>query len=175
MEIRTPRLRLIALDAESLGLYAAHPDQLEAQFGFPLSRAVVTDTVERAITIKLAKMAGAPRADFAWYTSWLIVVRADPFGAGLAGFKGAPGLTGSVELGYGIDPACQRQGYMTEAVGALMAWAFDDPRCRRVTAETLQENTASIRVLQKNGLQRIGERGGMLYWALDRRDWRAAD
>jgi len=174
MEVTTSRLRLIALDTHTLELYLIDPQKLETWLGFPVSRAVVTDTVERAIGIKLAKMAGAPRDEHAWYTSWLIVVQAEHFGAGLVGFKGAPDITGSVELGYGIDPACQRKGYMTEAVGALVEWAFADPRCRRVTAETLQENAASIRVLEKNGLNRVGERGGMFYWAIDRREWLAA-
>lgn len=173
MELETARLRLVALDATALEACLFDPGRLEARMNLRLSRDAISAVVARAMEIKLMKMAGAPRVDFPWYTYWLLVVKAASFGAGLAGFKGAPGVYGSVELGYGIDPAWQGHGYMTEAVGALIGWAFQDRRCQRVTAETLVENYGSIRVLQKNGLACGGERGGMLFWTLERADWLA--
>ncbi len=170
MELETSRLRLVALDAAALEAYLFDPGRLEARLGLRLSRLTISAVVARAMEIKLMKMAGAPRIDYPWYTYWLLVVQDVGFGAGLAGFKGAPGPYGSVELGYGIDPAWQGHGYMTEAVGALIDWAFQDRRCQRVTAETLAQNYGSIRVLQKNGLVCSGERDGMLFWTLERAD-----
>jgi hypothetical protein len=39
-----------------------------------------------------------------WYTYWLVVIAQEPFGAGLAGFKGYPSENEEVEIGYGIGP-----------------------------------------------------------------------
>jgi hypothetical protein len=73
MEILTPRLKLIALTPEQLRLYAEAPNQLERALGFPVARDILTEIVQRAIRIKLSKMAQAPAQDYAWYTYWLVV------------------------------------------------------------------------------------------------------
>lgn len=61
-----------------------------------------------------------------------------------------------VEVGYSIMPAFQRLGLASEAVAALIDWAFSDPGVQLVTAETLPSLPASIRVLEKNGFQFLG-------------------
>jgi ribosomal-protein-alanine N-acetyltransferase len=76
---------------------------------------------------------------------------------GNIGFKDLPDADGSVEIGYSILPGFQRQGYATEAVRGLVAWAFSHPEVRRVIAETFPDLTASIRVLERNGFSRIDE------------------
>lgn len=54
-------------------------------------------------------------------------------------------------LGYWLSEDVRGQGYMTEAVGRLGAYAFDDLRLHRLQAGCLPENDASHRVLLKNG------------------------
>jgi [ribosomal protein S5]-alanine N-acetyltransferase len=75
---------------------------------------------------------------------------------GICGFKGKPDSTGSVELGYGILPAQQRRGYATEAVLALVDWAFGRPEVSMVVGQTLPHLTASIGVLEKSGFRYAG-------------------
>lgn len=59
---------------------------------------------------------------------------------------------GSWMIGYSVLDAYQRLGYATEAVSALVAWAFQrDPSPRTIVATTYPELVASIRVLEKNG------------------------
>ncbi len=70
---------------------------------------------------------------------------------GIGGFKGKPSQQGMVEVGYSIVPDYQRLGFASEAVDALIGWAFSDPEVKLVTAETLPTLIASIRVLEKNG------------------------
>jgi len=72
---------------------------------------------------------------------------------GNGGFKGAP-RDGTVEIGYSILPAYQRRGYALEAVEALVRWAFEDARMRRVIAETYPDLHASLGVLRKAGFRR---------------------
>lgn len=76
---------------------------------------------------------------------------------GNIGFKGLPDATGTVEIGYSVLPEHQRQGYATEAVRGLIAWAFTHAHVRRIIAETFPELTASIRVLERNGFGRVDE------------------
>jgi ribosomal-protein-alanine N-acetyltransferase len=92
-----------------------------------------------------------------------------PYGAGLAGFKGVPDGQGEVEIGYGIDPACQGQSYATEAVRALIAWAFQSPECTSVIApNTKRSNIASNRVLGKVGMRIYAETAEAISWRIDK-------
>ncbi len=101
---------------------------------------------------------------FAWYTYWLLIITKVPIGVGLAGFKGLPNEQGEVEIGYGIDPAYQKQGYTTEAVQAQIAWAFEEPACQSVVArDTKKSNVASLRVLAKVGMTQYQETEDAFY------------
>jgi ribosomal-protein-alanine N-acetyltransferase len=62
----------------------------------------------------------------------------------------------SATIGYCLDDAVWGQGFATEAVGALLHWAFDMLDLNRVQAETDTRNTASRRVLEKLGFVREG-------------------
>ncbi len=169
--LNTERLDLFPLSPAQLELYLEQPAQLEQELGFTVSRAIVTERVERAIRMKLAKMAHIEQARLAWYTYWLLVIRAAPFGAGLAGFKGFPDQNGDAEIGYGIDPGCQGQGYTTEAVRCLINWAFQEPACRSVVArDTKKWNVASHRVLAKVGMQVYEESEDALWLRVERGD-----
>jgi ribosomal-protein-alanine N-acetyltransferase len=169
-DIQTERLRLIALTAEQLRLYLADPQELERELGFPISRLVITDRVRRAIGMKLSKMALADEKNHPWYTYWLVVVTSEPFGAGLVGFKGYPDESGEAEIGYGIDPNHQDEGYTTEAVKAMIDWAFQEPHCTSVIAPNTQKsNPASNRVLEKVGMRICQETDDALFWRTDKR------
>ncbi len=162
--LHTPRLDLIPLSPAQLRLYLEQPERLELELGFPISRPILTERAQRAIRMKLGKMERADPEKWDWYTYWLVVVRALPFGAGLAGFKGIPDERGEAEIGYGIDPACQRQGYTTEAARCLIAWAFAEPACQAViAADTKKANLASLRVLAKVGMSVYAETEDALY------------
>ncbi len=61
-----------------------------------------------------------------------------------------------VGIGYVMNRAYQRKGYMTEATRAIVDWAFQQPSIYRVYAMTDVENIASQRVLEKAGMAREG-------------------
>jgi len=73
------------------------------------------------------------------------------------GFKGSPQPDGTVELGYSVLPQYRGRGYATEAVAALLLWAFSHNEVARVIAETALENRSSVRVLEKLGFACIGQ------------------
>jgi len=165
--IEAPRLRLVPLSERQLGLCLHNLPAFEQDLGFPFARDVVDTSVLRALGMKLKKMALADPSTHLWYTYWLIVVRAENVGAGLVGFKGYPNEGGSTEIGYGISPRFQNQGYMTEAVRGLVDWAFSHPFCQTVTATTVK-NPASNRLLEKLGAELVEQSRNASSWKINR-------
>jgi RimJ/RimL family protein N-acetyltransferase len=89
---------------------------------------------------------------------------------GEVGFKGPPKL-GEIEIGYTTHPGYRRQGYMSEAVAALCAFAFGQTtyNVTRIAALTRRRNFASQKVLTKCGFVRDGTQGWwLLRWVLDK-------
>ena len=60
------------------------------------------------------------------------------------------------EVGYGLDHAYWRQGYVTEALDALLEYAFEVLELHRLEADVDPRNVGSIRTLEKLGFQREG-------------------
>jgi len=95
---------------------------------------------------------------------WVVVDPARGVVVGSAGFVGDP-KDGEIELGYGIHPSYRGLGYATEAASALVQWALAQGTVREVVAECEESNVPSVRVLEKVGLERNGERGPRLLWS----------
>ncbi len=66
------------------------------------------------------------------------------------------GVTQAAALGYWVGAPFVRKGLMTEAVRAVIPFAFDGLELHRLEAACLPNNVGSIKVLEKNGFQREG-------------------
>ncbi|MBA2876611.1 GNAT family N-acetyltransferase [Thermaerobacillus caldiproteolyticus] len=99
---------------------------------------------------------------------WFVILRENNQVIGDIGFKGKPNDQKTVEIGYGIIPTAQNQGFATEAVQGLIDWAFSSGQVEKVIAECLEDNVASIRVLEKVRMERTSAKGEMLYWELEK-------
>lgn len=66
------------------------------------------------------------------------------------------GVTQSASVGYWIGERYAGQGYMTDAVNALVGYCFETLRLHRVEAACLPHNAPSIRLLEKTGFSREG-------------------
>jgi [ribosomal protein S5]-alanine N-acetyltransferase len=93
--------------------------------------------------------------DAAGWSLWFCICRAPRALIGNAGFKGPP-REGSVEIGYSMLESQQRNGYCTEAVRALLAWAFEHQTVDTILAHTLPASRPSMRVLEKSGFVPVG-------------------
>ncbi len=62
----------------------------------------------------------------------------------------------NANLGYWMDADMQGKGYMSEAVGAVLDFAFGPLGLHRVEAGVMPRNPKSMRVLEKNGFRREG-------------------
>jgi len=75
---------------------------------------------------------------------------------------GAIGLSGisqeheTAEVGYWIGKPYWNQGYCTEAVEAMLQYAFEELKLNRVYARHFKRNPASGRVMQKVGMKHEG-------------------
>jgi RimJ/RimL family protein N-acetyltransferase len=78
---------------------------------------------------------------------WLIFRREDEELVGAISVREDQGIN----LGYLIARPFWRQGFMSEAVGAIVDWAFAQPDIYRVWAVCDVENEASARLLERNG------------------------
>ncbi len=166
--IKTERLILYALTREQLEMALTDADRLSASLAVQASPDVFSEESRQAMTIKISRMDHAEPHMHPWYTYFLLVRAEDRVAVGVCGFKGAPTLFGTVELGYAMHENYRNHGYMTEAVRALVRWAFRSTNCQTVTAETLPGNLPSQRVLQKAGMALTRATDQMLFWKIDR-------
>ena len=70
----------------------------------------------------------------------------------VGGVLGRAYRVAEVGLFWAIDPDYQRQGYATEAAQALIDFAFQTLRVKRLIATTEYDNAASIGVMRKLGM-----------------------
>jgi RimJ/RimL family protein N-acetyltransferase len=162
--IVSPRLSLLALDADTLTLMAR--GEPSPRFEWPAWWPDAVDRQHVALWRRRAVEGGSsewgPRA-----------VVTDATMVGHAGFHLPPQPLGSaladptfdgecddpsrsaVEVGYTIFPEYRRRGYATEVVAALVAWAWSASDVGSILATVAEGNTASVGVLERVGDFRV--------------------
>ena len=110
--------------------------------------------IERAFSASLDDIRVDPDARL-WGDRLMIAREPERVVVGSVIFHGRPG-DGVAEIGYGVEDQWQRNGYASEAACACIEWALEQPGIVGVTATTPPWHVASIRVLEKSGLLRVG-------------------
>lgn len=83
-----------------------------------------------------------------WYTAWRMTLKETGEMLGDLCFHSAP-ADKTVEIGYGVLEQYRKNGYATEAVRALIDWAFTQTNVYFVRAITDAGNEASEHLLEK--------------------------
>jgi len=162
--LRTERLILRPVTAGDHAVLQAHwttPDVRRFLFdGATLSAAEITAAIEDSAR------------DFgrAGYGLWLIhekvgtdLVGTDLVGTDLVGTAGLRPLEDlGLEIFYSLAPGSGRQGYATEAAGAVLAYALGPLGLPEVLAEVDEGNAASIAVIERLGMTRFDVVSGLL-------------
>ncbi|MEV8597994.1 GNAT family N-acetyltransferase [Streptomyces sp. NPDC052012] len=91
------------------------------------------------------------------WTMYVLVRREDDRAVGAMGFHGAPDDTGRVEIGYDLAEDARGQGYATEALRALAAWALEQDGVRKVAAVVERGNVPSQKVVARAGFTQVAE------------------
>jgi RimJ/RimL family protein N-acetyltransferase len=158
----TPRLllrRSLPEDAGTISVYRSDPEVHRYQGWERTDHAGVRAEIE--------DMAGRHPGEHGGWVQLSVQERASGALVGDVGLSRAEGEPGVIKVGYTIDPAFQSRGYATEAIAALVAYAFDTLGAEVVRAYASAENVPSIRVAEKVGMtlvERIEHREGDEVW-----------
>jgi RimJ/RimL family protein N-acetyltransferase len=172
--IYTERLTLRrsrADDAEIISAYRSDPDVHRYQ-GWDRTD---PDSVRAEIEQMGERAPGDPEG----WVQLSVVERATGALIGDVGLSPVEGEPGVIKLGYTVSPVFQGRGYATEAVVALVTYAFDTLQADVIRAYANEANVPSIRVAEKAGLRRIeriergyeGETWFGVRYELQRRDF----
>lgn len=149
--MQTPRLSLrpLGLDEARALLEGVESPDAPWSEGYPHEGSLVA----AAIIVRSAELG----VDVGPFGQYLIVRREDGRVIGDIGFPAPPDEDGTVIADFGLAPPARGQGYATEALRALLAWAVEQPRVQRVHVLVHSVNEAGRRVLERAGMRRVAE------------------
>lgn len=164
--LETDRLRILPLTHNQLINYLQIDGSLEEELGVePLKRKISLELIEAFEKVILPAV-GNPSCNYLFSTLWTVIDKEKKIMVGDLCFKGDANTDGEVEIGYGTYPQFQKKGYMTEAVGVLCQWAFEQSSVTCIIAETNIDNIASQKILLKNGFKAFHEMQKKIIWRL---------
>jgi ribosomal-protein-alanine N-acetyltransferase len=173
IDIASQRLRLVALDPELAEWQLNDRKRFFEALGVAFEPSWPPELMgDETVEWTRDQLAAHPQ-DAGWYT-WVYISPIMNRLLGIGGFKGAPNAEGEVEIGYSMLVSYRERGLATEAVNALMGWAYGHEAVKRVIANTPGDRNASHRVLEKAGFSQVAtfpdpdEGFEVIQWSHDR-------
>lgn len=90
------------------------------------------------------------------YNRWVLVRKSDQCPLGTCGFHFWNRAHRRAEIGYDLSPAYVGNGYMSEAVQAMLLHGYNKLDLYRIEAQVAVENQRSQALLERLGFQREG-------------------
>lgn len=90
------------------------------------------------------------------FYDWAVVLKGENKMIGTCGFTRFTLESNSAEIGYVLNPNYWGNGLATEAVRAVLRFAFMELRINRIEAKYMEGNQRSRRVMEKVGMQYEG-------------------
>lgn len=154
------------IETPRLGLHAVQPHEYEI---LALDRADPTLWIDRGfanphqhlvddagpLPHRIPRIRAQP--ELAKYLLRMVVLRDLGEIIGSAGFHAAPDESGMIEIGLGIVPACQGQGYAQEALRGMWDWVAADPLVQTLRYTVGPENGPSQAIIKKFGFHYVGQ------------------
>ena len=156
--IRTERLELRALDDDGArAVLRGHPsDGVPWAEGYPLP-----STLEAAAHV-LERGPDAGRSHP--FASFQIIRRDEPYVIGDCGFGAPPDSDGAVEIRWQLVARLHGRGLESEALEALIGFAFTRDEVVCVRASAAVGDFGSRRVLERAGMMAVGEDAERVYF-----------
>lgn len=117
-------------------------------------------------------------------TDWGVALKENNKLIGTCGFASVDRYNNKAEIGYVLSPRYQGNGYMREAVKAVLAIGFDRLGLNRIEARILEGNTASEKLAADMGMRFEGKLRNALfikgvyktfsYYAITEKEYREA-
>jgi len=153
--VRSDRLEILPLSADAIdALLQGDAGRLRSVTGaeFPLPVAPPPYMADSLPVVRDRLRAKGLEAE--WW-NWLIVRQDNREAVGSVAFGGRPDATGAVLIGYAMYPGREGQGYATEAVRAMVDWAFAQSGVKVVRALAPVWNTPAVHVAEKVGMRPV--------------------
>ncbi len=152
--METERLVLFPYTKENLHLFNTDLCRFEEEFGV-IYHGEELDYLLSSFLVKLEDEIAADPDNYLFFTEFLIVLKENSHVIGSIDFKYVP-KDGVTEVGYGLNPAYEGNGYMTEALTAFLQFGKDNG-IKTVRADTLKDNVKSQNVLKRCGFEFLYE------------------
>jgi [ribosomal protein S5]-alanine N-acetyltransferase len=164
LQLQTQRLNLVPFTLELIDALERRDDAEEL-----VGAAIPDDWPDEELAGLIGLYADWLRDDpsVVGYGPWVVIARAGNIVVASAGFVGKPDADGRIELGFGTHTDYRNRGYASEAARALVDWGLAQPDVERVIAKCDPDNYLSVRVLEKIGMQRVGDADRQLIWQTD--------
>jgi RimJ/RimL family protein N-acetyltransferase len=164
--IETERLIIKPLTYSQLRKYILNDNSLEQELNLNETSRFISPELKEALERTILPNVANTSKNHLYSTLWTLISKNDNKMVGALCFVGAPNASGEIEIGYGTYDDFAGKGFMTEAVGGMISWAKKQPEIHAIIAGTEKQNTASFRVLEKNGFVKTGETETLLMWKL---------
>ena len=158
--LETERLVLFPYTRDNLALFNSDLPGFEKEFGV-VYRGEELDYLLSGFLKKLEREIADDPEHYLFFTEFLIVLKAGSHIIGSIDYKYVP-RDGITEVGYGLNPAYEGHGYMTEALTAFLEFGRK-AGIRVVRADTRKDNVRSQNVLKRCGFRFLREDGN-LWW-----------
>jgi [ribosomal protein S5]-alanine N-acetyltransferase len=176
--LKTDRLRLRPmLGSDAASLHALFGDTETMRYmDHPVSRGIGDTTSKvQCLTIALPE----------WHHAWVVLQKDSETPIGMVNYHHRESWNRRLEIGFILARPYWRQGLMSEALGALLAYCFDDLAIHRIEMTIDPQNQASIRCAERMGFRCeggplrdrafvAGEYRDLMMYALLRNEWARA-
>ncbi|MGD9910544.1 MAG: GNAT family N-acetyltransferase [Candidatus Izemoplasmatales bacterium] len=163
--IKTPRLDIFPLTWKELEYITTNISLFEKNTSYFYDGETLSNELISIFSSSIEKVRSYPKlADY--HTFWMIILRKTNTVIGSICFKGELSEDLSLEIGYGLGLHYRNHGYMSEAISSFTQYGFDFLGAKTINAQTLKDNIASIRVLQKNDFKLVKQTKKYNYFSL---------
>jgi ribosomal-protein-alanine N-acetyltransferase len=152
--VQTARLDLSPVGADAIdALLAGDGERLHRLTDARFRTATPPPYMADALPVVRNRLRERPE-ETAWW-NWLVVDRETGEAVGSVAFAGPVNAEGAVLVGYAIYTEYEGRGFATEAVKAMVTWAFAQPGVREVRALAPVWNTPALRVAENVGMRPV--------------------
>ncbi len=164
--VETNRLILKPLNYDQLFKYIACDHSLEQELNIQPSNRKISPELKEAFEQTILPNVADKNKNYLYSTLWTAIAKSENVMVGDLCIVGEPNEAGEIEIGYGTYDEFQNKGFMTEIVSGIIEWAKTQSSVHAIIASTEKSNTASFRVLEKNGFLKMDESETLCHWRL---------